>query len=264
MGAGPARQPGLTRNRLPGLITLRADLHVHTLLSPCADVEMIPPLIVETAVEQGIGLIAITDHNASANIESVQKAAKGTDLIVLPGMELQTIEEVHVLCLFDSLDQAQAFQSIVDQSLPDLPNNIDFFGEQFVVDETGDFLRREERLLLTSSSLTIREAFNHVAALGGLFIPAHINRKANGLIQILGFVPDDTPIEILEISMHISPHAARAAFPQIKVYPLVQDGDAHFLEDIKGVNQLVLAEPSVAEIRLAVLGFDSRSHRILD
>lgn len=245
------------------MITLRADLHVHTLLSPCADVEMIPQLIVETSIDLGIGLIAITDHNASANIEAVQKAARGTELIILPGIELQTIEEVHVLCLFDSLDQINAFQKIVDRTLPNLPNNIDFFGEQFIVDETGEFLRREERLLLTSSSLTIREAYNHTIGLGGLFIPAHVNRKANGLIQILGFVPEDTPIEILEISMHISPEAARAAYPQIQGYHLVQDGDAHFLEDIKGVNLMVIEEPTVAEIRLAVLGIDSRSHSIL-
>jgi len=224
---------------------------------------MIPQLIVETAVDHGIGLIAITDHNASANIEAVQKAAKSTDLIVLPGMELQTVEEVHVLCLFDNLDQIGEFQRIVDRSLPDLSNNIDFFGEQFVVDETGDFIRREERLLLTSSSMTIHEAWSQVHALGGLFIPAHVNRKANGLIQTLGFVPEDTPIEILEISMHISPEAAWAAYPQIQGYPLVQDGDAHFLEDIKGVNQLVLEAPTVAELRLAVLGVDTRSHTIL-
>lgn len=224
---------------------------------------MIPQLIVETAVDQGIGLIAITDHNASANIEAVQKAARGTDLIVLPGMELQTVEEVHVLCLFDNLDQIGAFQRLVDRSLPNLMNNIDFFGEQFVVDETGDFIRREERLLLTSSSMTIHEAWSQVNTLGGLFIPAHVNRKANGLIQTLGFVPDDTPIEILEISMHISPESAWAAYPQIQGYPLVQDGDAHFLEDIKGVNQVVLEAPTVAELRLAVLGMDARAHTIL-
>ena len=100
-------------------------------------------------------------------------------------------------------------------------------------------------------------------ALGGLFIPAHVNRKANGLIQTLGFVPDDTPIEILEISMHISPEAAWTAYPQIQGYPLVQDGDAHFLEDIKGVNQVVLEAPTVAELRLAVLGVDTRTHTIL-
>jgi PHP family Zn ribbon phosphoesterase len=246
------------------LITLRADLHVHTVLSPCADVEMIPPLIVQGAVERGIGLIAVTDHNATGNIEAVQAAAQGFDLVVLPGMELQTSEEVHVLCLFDTLDQVREWQSIVEKNLPDTPNNIDFFGEQFIVDETGDFVRREERLLLTSTGINIRQAWDQVTALGGLMVPAHVNRKANGLIQILGFVPADTPIEILEISSHITPGQAFSLYPQITGYPLIQDGDAHFLDDIIGVNEFTLQNPTVAEIRLAVLGQEERSHHILE
>lgn len=224
---------------------------------------MIPPLIVETALAKGIGLIAITDHNATANIEAVQAAAKGTELIVLPGMELQTIEEVHVLCLFDQMDQAQAFQKIVSAALPDMSNNIDFFGEQFVVDESGDFIRREERLLLTSANLTIRQAWEAVTNLGGLMIPAHINRKAYGLIQVLGLVPEDTPIEILEISVHIQPERAYEIYPQIGGYPLVQNGDAHFLEDLRGLNQFTFANPVVEEIRRAVLGRDGRNHMVL-
>lgn len=245
------------------MITLRADLHVHTVLSPCADVEMIPPLIVQDAVERGIGLIAITDHNATGNILAVQEATRGTELVVLPGMELQTSEEVHVLCLFDTLEQAREWQSIVDQSMPNVPNNIDFFGEQFVVDETGEFIRREERLLLTSTSLTIHQAWERVTRLGGLMIPAHINRRANGLLPVLGLVPLDTPVEILEISSHITPSQAVSQYPQIAGYPLIQDGDAHFLDDILGVNELTLQNPTVAEIRLAILGKEERSHHIL-
>lgn len=221
---------------------------------------MIPPLICQQAIEAGIGLIAITDHNSTANIEAVKKASRGTELVVLPGMELQTVEEIHALCLFDTLDQVVEFQSIIDTSLPNLPNNIDFFGEQFIVDETGDFIRREERLLLTSVSLSIRETWEQVDRLGGLFIPAHVNRKANGLFQTLGFVPEDTPIEILEISTHISPDQARSAYPQSRPYALVQNGDAHFLEDIRGPNILVLEQPTISEIRKAVLGLDGRSH----
>lgn len=244
------------------MITVRADFHVHTLVSPCADVEMIPPFIVEDAVQKGIGLIAITDHNTTANIEAVQKAARGFDLVVLPGMELQTVEEVHLLCLFDSLEQAVAFDQSISATLPNQANNIDFFGEQFVVDETGEFIRREERLLLTSANLTIREAWDLVAALGGLLIPAHINRKTNGLIQMLGFVPADTPIEILEISRHITPEQAYGQFPQIQGYPLIQDGDAHFLEDILGSNELQVNDTSIAELRLGMLNLYGRTHRI--
>lgn len=224
---------------------------------------MIPPLIVEEAVSKGIELIAITDHNATANIAAVQKAATGMDLKVLPGMELQTAEEVHVLCLFDHLEQAKELQKIVDQHLPPQLNNIEFFGEQFVVDETGDFLHRENQLLLTSTTLTLHEAWQHVTALGGLLIPAHVNRKAYGLIQVLGFIPPDLPIEILEVSLNIRPDQIGAMFPQISGYPIVQDGDAHFLEDILGLNEMVIEDLTVAEIRLGVLHLLDRSHSIL-
>lgn len=230
----------------------KADLHVHTVLSPCAEVEMIPPLIVEYALDLGINLIAITDHNASANIESVQKAAENTPLHVLPGMELQTREEVHSLCLFDRLDQIKALQEIVYKTLPPFKNQPDHFGEQFVVDETGDFIRREEQLLLVSSSLSINEAWKIVYNLGGLFIPAHVNRKAFGLLESLGLVPTDVPIEALEISRHLKPQDAAVAFPQIKGYPLIQDGDAHRLDEFNSSMILYLQNPTIAEIRLAL------------
>lgn len=241
---------------------LRAELHVHTVLSPCADVEMIPPLIVQEALDRGIQVIAITDHNATANIEAVQKAARGTGLSVLPGMEVQTVEEVHSLCLFDSLDQAFAWQAEVDKTLPAIENQPEHFGEQFVVDETGDFIRRENQLLLTSCSLSIDDAFQKVTGLGGLFIPAHVNRKAFGLLEILGFVPPEIPFLALEISRHISPDQARARVPQLHRYPLLQNGDAHFLNEISGFNLLTIETASVQEIRLALRNEGDRSFQL--
>ena len=165
------------------ITSVSADLHVHTVLSPCAEVEMIPPLIVETALDLGISLIAITDHNTTANIPAVQKAALSTPLVVLPGMELQTREDIHSLCLFDTLNLAERFQEIVDPTLPNIINDGDHFGAQYVVDHTGEFIREETRLLITSSSLSLNEAFKLVSELGGLFIPAHINRRTFGLIE---------------------------------------------------------------------------------
>lgn len=242
---------------------IRAELHIHTVLSPCADVEMIPPLIVEQALSRNIHLIAITDHNHTANIEAVQKAAKGTPLRVLPGMELQTSEEVHILCLFDELEQAKAFQHIVDKHLPNLENNVAFFGEQFVVDETGDFLRREERLLLTSTSLTLHQAWKEVKALGGVFIPAHVNRKAFGLLPTLGMLPLDTPIEIVEISRDLPIEKVCELYPQICNMPLIQSGDAHFLDDILGWNYLWVSDFSLREISLAIQSLSPQRHQIV-
>lgn len=245
------------------MIRLRADLHVHTVLSPCAEIEMIPPLIVQQALDLGIHLIAITDHNATANIEAVQKAARGTRLSVLPGMELQTKEEVHVLCLFDTLDQVNAWQKVVDSTMPNMENDIDHFGEQFVVDETGDFIRREARMLSTSSDLTMTEAFNQVNMLGGWMVPAHVNRKTNGLLSILGFVPTDIAIDTLEISLHLSKEEAYQKFPQIRKYPLIQDGDVHLLGDFAGTNEFHVEKISINELRMAVHQQDSRKHSIL-
>lgn len=239
--------------------TFRAELHVHTVLSPCAEVEMIPPLIITEAQDRGINLLAITDHNASANVSAVQKAALGSGITVLPGMEVQTQEEVHVLCLFDRLDQLEAWQKRIDACLPAIVNTPEFFGEQFVVDETGDFLRHENRLLLTSTSLSIEEIFQEVGELEGLAIPAHVNRKAFGLIEVLGFVPPDLHIEALEISRHLLPNKAEKVLPQLRGYPLVQGGDVHRLEEFLGANTFQLAEPSIGEIRKAFHSQDGRS-----
>jgi len=240
--------------------TYTAELHSHTVLSPCAEVEMIPPLIVQTAIEKGINLLAVTDHNASANVIAVQKAAQDTGLIVLPGMELQTREEVHLLCLFDTLEQLAAWQSLVNEHLPPLENDIEYFGEQFVVDAEGDFVRRETRLLLTSADLSLEEAIGAVNSIEGLAIPAHIDRKANGLLEILGFVPANITIEALEISRHISIDMAPLRYPQIRGYPLVRDGDAHRLNEFLGVNEFLIESPTVTELRLALRHENGRAH----
>jgi PHP family Zn ribbon phosphoesterase len=245
------------------LKTFVAELHLHTVVSPCAAVEMIPPLIVQEAVERGINLLAVTDHNTTANVEAVQKAAAGTDLTVLPGMELQTIEEVHVLCLFDTLDQMAAWQAFVDTRMPPLKNNIDYFGEQFVVDETGEFICREEQLLLTSAEISLSDAVTEVNKLEGLAIPAHVNRSAFSLIANLGFVPLDIPFEALEISRHITPNEACQKYPQLRQYPLVQNGDVHYLHEFLGRTHFQLAAPTIAEMRMAFAQESDRSVNIL-
>jgi 3',5'-nucleoside bisphosphate phosphatase len=248
---------------MPTFQSFLAELHVHTVLSPCAGVEMIPPLIVQKAIDKGINLIAITDHNASENIQSVIKAAQGTNLTVLPGMELQTEEEIHVLCLFDSLDQIKALQKTVDQTLPAIPNNIDYFGEQFIVDETGEFIRRKEVLLINSTSLSYERAYQVVTELGGLFIPAHVNRQAFGLIYRLGFVPPVPKPDALEISRHITPEDAVQKYPQLATFPLIQSGDVHYLEDFLGPNRFRIKKPTLSEIKMALKGEKGRYFELI-
>ncbi len=251
-------------NGEPLLKTYIAEFHVHTVVSPCADVMMIPPLIVQEAIAKGINLLAITDHNTAVNVWAVQQAAQDTGLVVLPGMELQTSEEVHLLCLFDTLAQLEAWQTIVKAKLPPLENNIEFFGEQFVVDETGEFIRRESQLLLTSADITLAEAVSAVAQLGGLTIPAHVNRTAFSLIANLGFVPADVPFDALEISRHLTLDSACQKFPQLKKYPLIQSGDVHYLTDFLGANICQLAAPTIAELKLAFRNQQGRSLKVIE
>lgn len=243
--------------------TFLAELHIHTVLSPCASVEMIPPLIVRTALDMGINLIAITDHNSGKNAAAVIKAAQSKELTVLPGMELQTREDVHVLCLFDTLEQLDSLQILVDQSLPNIKNNIEFYGEQFIVDHTGEFIQRESQLLLTSTNLSFEDAFKAVNGLGGLFIPAHVTRQAFGLITHLGFVPPDVPIEALEISRHIDIQKINESFPQIKDFPIIQSGDVHYLDDFLSVNQFKMKKPSILEIKLALQNTKDRHFEVI-
>jgi len=236
----------------------RADLHVHTTLSPCAEVEMIPPLIVQKALEHQIDLIAITDHNASANVSAVQKAAEGTGLTVLPGMEVQSREDVHLLTLFETLDALTAWQAQVNESLPDKPNRPDFFGEQFVVDETGEFVRSEPRLLATAIRLSIDEIFERVPVLGGIVIPAHVERMTYGLFSSLGLISEKWQVLALEISRLITPEKAVATFPALQKYALIQSGDVHHLDDFLGTTVFTLAAPTLMEIRMAFNHIDGR------
>ncbi len=242
--------------------TFRADLHVHTVLSPCAEVEMIPPLIVQEALERHIDIIAITDHNASANVRAVQKAADGTGLTVLPGMEVQSHEDVHLLCLFASLADLEAWQHQVDLSLPDELNPADHLGEQFVVDEHGEFIRSETRLLLTATEFSIEEIIEHVNHLSGIVIPAHVDRTAYGLFPTLGFLADWWHFPALEISRHIKPEILHEKFPTSKNHPLIQSGDVHRLDEFLGTTSFELEAPTLQEIRKALLGEDQHNVHI--
>lgn len=241
----------------------RAELHTHTVLSPCASIEMIPPLIIAEAEKKEIDILAVTDHNHIANIKAVMDAARSSPVTVIPGLELQTREEVHSICLFDSLEQINTFYEQIYPTFPNIENDRDFFGEQFIVDKTGDFIRREERLLIASADLSLNDAYSQVINHGGLMIPAHVNRSAYGLMPVLGFVPPDLEVEILEISKHLNPQEAVNRFPQLKNYYIIQNGDAHFLEEITGFNLLEMEEINVKEISAAIRQKDGRKYKNL-
>jgi PHP family Zn ribbon phosphoesterase len=237
---------------------LLADLHLHTVLSPCAEVEMIPPLIVRRAQELGLEIIAVTDHNAAHNAAAVIEAAAGSGLTVLPGMEVQSREEVHLVCLFDAVEQVLAWQAQVDAALPDRENDEDFFGAQFVVDARGDYLYTEKRLLSAATALSVEEVVAGVRALGGIVLAAHVDRPSYSLIANLGFVPPGLGIAGLELTRGADPAEVARRLPQTAGYGLVVSGDAHRLEEMTARTMFKVQEPTVAELALALAGQDGR------
>lgn len=240
--------------------SIYADLHLHTVLSACAEVEMLPPLIVQRAQQLGLGLIAVTDHNCAANCSAVSQAAEGTGLRVLPGMELQTAEEVHMLCLFETLEQALTWQGIVFDHLPHLPNREDVFGGQYVVDRNGDYVRTEERRLALSCDLSLDQAVRRVLALGGLPIPSHIDRQVNSLLANLGFVPVDLAAPALEVNGRTDPDELIARQPDVARYPLVRNGDAHRLGEMR---RGIVFEAAEASFDALAHALRHRRHRIV-
>ena len=231
------------------MIRFRADLHVHTVLSPCAGRDMLPEQIVKAALFHEINLIAITDHNASQNAAAVISVAEEQGLLALPGMELQTIEEIHSLCLFDNLDQLQTLQELVDRLLPNRTNNEAVFGPQVIVDKHGEVLAHEKRMLLAPVQITIQDACRFVSNLGGLFIPAHVNREAFGLLPRLGSVPPDLEVEFLEITRNANKDTLLQKYPQLAEYHLLKNGDVHYLEDFLGALEFYAQGSSLAAIR---------------
>lgn len=237
---------------------LLADLHIHTVLSACAEVEMIPPLIVRQACRLGLGLIAVTDHNACANAEAVIRAAEGTGLTVLPGMELQTREEAHLLCLFDTVEQAMQWQEVVWDRLPPLANREAFFGPQYVVDARGEWVRTEERLLAASADIALEDGIAGVHALGGLAIPAHVDRPAFSLLANLGMVPPGLLADALEVTAGFQADAGFAQWPDLRAWPLVVNGDAHRLSEMQNRTLFKVAAPTIRELSMALRGAEGR------
>ena len=231
-----------------------AELHIHTVLSACAEMEMLPSFIVEQAQDLDLRLIAVTDHNSAENAAAMCAAAEGTGVTVLPGMEVQTREEVHLLCLFDTLEQVVQWQDEVYAHLPALKNNEEVFGAQVVIGVGGDSMEHYDRLLLTSTSFSVDEVVQRVQGLDGLCIPAHVDRPAYSIISNLGFIPPDLAIAGVEISHLVGPKDARVRFPQLEHFGLVAGGDAHRLKDLAQRVTLRVAEPTVAEVSLALAG----------
>jgi PHP family Zn ribbon phosphoesterase len=243
---------------------LAMDLHVHTVLSACAEAEMLPPLIVQRALELGLAAIAVTDHNSAENVSAVRSAAWGSSLVVLPGMEVQTREEVHLLAIFDEVEQALLLQGAVYASLPQESNRPEFFGEQWVVSPEGEPLRQNTRLLQTSTHFSVETAIELVHERGGICLAAHVDRPAFSLIANLGFVPAGLALDGVELSRTCLPARFVSRHQDLAGFGVTCSGDAHRLQEMTARTHYMVEAASVAELRLALAQRHGRSVRILE
>ena len=215
------------------------DLHIHTALSPCADDEMTPNNIVNMAHLKGLDIIAVTDHNSIKNVEAVSVAAKKQGITVIPGMEVETAEEVHIITLFPSMRSAYSVWQIVDDNMPFIENNPDIFGEQFVLDENDNIIEEESKLLLRATKISVQKLFSLTKSVGGIAIPAHINRRSNSLISNLGFIPPELNVTTVEVSGNICLTDYLSQNPYLRNYNIISNSDAHSLGIISERNKFI-------------------------
>jgi len=228
-------------------------------LSPCGSLEMSPRLIVKAAIENKIDIIGITDHNTTRQCRTVVSEAKKAGITVYCGAEITTKEEVHCLAFFENFENLDLFQTYLDTYLPDIKNNPDLFGYQVVVNEEEDIVFEEERLLISAIARNIDQVEKEVHRLGGIFIPAHVNKSKNSLISQLGFVPPDLKFDALELSKHIETEVFLQSYPYLKNSTIIRSSDAH-QPDLIGVNttQLLMQGTEFSEFRLALKNANGR------
>lgn len=207
----------------------RADLHVHTVLSPCGSLEMSPARIITEAKQKHIDILAITDHNSTRQCREIMRIGQREGITVWGGAEINTREEVHCLVFFDDLPALDLFQQWLDKWLIVVKNKPEYFGDQVWVDEYDNILGEEDRLLIASLDRSLDQSYDWVHQNGGVFIPAHIDRTANSLVSQLGFVPPDVNADALEISPLAKEEEVKMnGWDKIK--PLIAGSDAHWPE----------------------------------
>ncbi|HNX97285.1 MAG TPA: PHP domain-containing protein [Candidatus Aminicenantes bacterium] len=212
---------------------VKADLHIHTALSPCGSLEMGPTAVVARARELGLDVIAITDHNAVANARAAMLVGERLGVSVLPGLEAQTREDIHVVCLFPSWAACAGYYEQIYPLLPAVPASPDFFGDQVVVDDRDEVVRCEEKLLANALDLPLGDLVEGVRRAGGEVLPAHVEDPGHGLLVTLGWVPQELGAALFEVSRTVA--AAPAGNPYLPLLgdrPWITNSDAHYLCDV--------------------------------
>ena len=237
----------------------RADLHIHTILSPCTELtEMSPRAIVEQALQIGLDTIAVCDHNSCENVPALQSASRNTRLVAIAGIEVTSQEEVHVLGLFDREEDACKLQEVVYANLPG-ENDEETFGHQVVVNEEEEVVCFNKKLLIGATTLSLERIVDLIHSLNGLAVASHVDREAFSVIGQLGFIPPEVAFDALEFSPRFTREEVTKRFPQTTEYPLITSSDAHHLDDIgKSSTTFLMKAVTLSEMKLA---FESRDGR---
>ncbi|HWT26746.1 MAG TPA: PHP domain-containing protein [Mobilitalea sp.] len=232
---------------------LSYDLHIHSCLSPCGDEDMTPANIVGMAKLKKLDVIALTDHNSSKNCPAFLKLAEQYEILAIPGMELCTSEEVHVLCLFAKLEDALAFDEYVYSKLMKIPNKEDIFGKQEIYDEEDRIIGTEPNLLINAADISFDSLENLMKSYHGIYIPAHIDKSSNSLISNLGFVPPDSKFQCAEVKELGSWDMLKNSNPYLSRCNIITNSDAHSLGLINEPEHFISVEGSNLEDILEAL-----------
>jgi PHP family Zn ribbon phosphoesterase len=234
----------------------KADLHVHTCLSPCTELDMSPTKILASAKKKRIDILGICDHNSSENSLALIHASKKTNINVIPGMEVTSREEVHVLALFDDIENALKLQEYVYKNLPG-ENDEDAFGMQVIVNEKEEVLGFNDKLLIGATTIPLEEVLQLIHSFDGVAIASHVDRESFSIIGQLGFIPENLELDALEISPNMTFAEAKKKFKNS--YPITCSSDAHYPDDIgRGFTSFLLEEGTISEIKKALKNEDGR------
>ncbi|MBQ6569170.1 MAG: PHP domain-containing protein [Clostridia bacterium] len=209
------------------------DLHLHSCLSPCGDNEMTPGNIAGMATLCGLNIVALTDHNTAKNCPAFFEAAKRNGIIPVAGMELTTAEDIHVVCLFETLAEAMDFDKAVGERRVLIPNRVEIFGDQLVCDGEDNVIATEEHLLSNATTISLDEALKFTESRGGVCYPAHIDREANGVICTLGTFPDYPPFKCAELHDIEKFDELANQYPALRGKLALECSDAHYLWNMR-------------------------------
>lgn len=215
------------------------DLHIHSCLSPCSDDDMTPNNIAGMAALKGLQIVALTDHNSCKNCPAFFEACKRQGIIPIAGMELSTAEDIHLVCLFEELEEAMKFDEVIKTRLLNIKNRPEIFGNQLILDGFDEQLGIEEKLLISSTDLLIADAIELARKFGAHVHPAHIDRESNGIIAILGDIPQEYSFDCLEFNDAANLTAITEQYPHLANKLRLVSSDAHHLWDINEAENFI-------------------------